>query len=524
MELFVIMNEEDKQGTIEVSKLMTWIKEFSETRINFRLQNQRRCIQPHVILEMGKKGVFGIQVPKEYGGLELSNIDSCKVIEQLGGIDLTLAAFVGQNNMGILPIVAFGSSDIKNELLPDLAAGKTLASFALTEPDAGSDAQGIQGSLEQTSHGKYLLNAKKTWIGMGSWSGIACVVAKYSTNSSTQNKMAVCIVRAGAKGFIVGEECLSMGMRGAVQNHMEFRNIEIPEQDILGNPEEGYLIANKIMQTTRLGVGATALGAMKRCLLLVYRYATRRSINTGLLLDNPVTKIRIHEFIARIKSLESLVYTAADMMDQGKNTPELNMIAKIAGSEFLGEVTDQTIQILGSRGYGENNIAPYFFLDARALRIFEGPSETLLHYCGCLMKLRRSRTNLFQTLEANDLVHYFEEASEALNKNCPAESSLAQEYEDFASFTKGKVIYWIILLSTLRIAHKNSPIAEYSLTWSWLENNLQTLLSQIKNPSINYSGLLQTSQVESLLNSFSFVDIEQHLPDEDTKISPLLRK
>src|SRR5213075_90683 len=116
-----------------------WLRDYANTRIDFRLQDERRCIQPHVVLDLGRYGILGgLRVPASYGGLELSMAEALRVVEQLGAIDLTLAAWVGQNVcLGIQPIVDAGTTAQRDEFLPDLAAGRILASFALTEPGAG---------------------------------------------------------------------------------------------------------------------------------------------------------------------------------------------------------------------------------------------------------------------------------------------------------------------------------------------------------------------------------------------------
>ncbi|BBM86395.1 acyl-CoA dehydrogenase family protein [Candidatus Uabimicrobium amorphum] len=499
-----------------VERITSWLKTFAQTRVNFRLQNDRRCIQPHVILELGRQGIFAIQIEKQYGGLGLSHYESCKVIEQLGGIDLTIASMVGQNNMGIRPIVNFGSQQLRDEFLPVLATGQMLTSFAMTEPQAGSHIQGITSTIKKTAENKYLLNAQKMWIGMGSWCGVTCVIAKHSGEQQIPNSMTACIVRNGTPGFSVGEEQLSIGMRGSVQNHMLFRDVVVPDSDIVGKVEEGYIIANDIMQFTRLGVAAMSLGAMKRCLVYTIRYASRRKINTGLLIDNTATKMKINACRAKISAVESLVYTTCELLQQSIIIPEIHMVAKITGTEFLGDVVDDALQLLGGRGYSENNLLAYFFVDARALRIFEGPSETLLYYCGQLMKLRSRRTKVFAHLKATDLKSYLEELDSVLQS-----SSLGSD-ENFACSARGKMTCWLVLLATLRLSNITRVLPEYSLTEAWILNRIETQMQQLRLEA--YNNLLREVDTQEILNSFANVDIEQVIPDEECDMDRLLRR
>ena len=161
------------------NELIEWLRSYVSTRVDLRLQDERRCIAPHVVLDFGRQGILGGQrVPRTYGGLGLALEDALRIGEQLGAIDLTLAAWVGQNSwLGIQPIVDAGSPAQKEDLLPDLAQGRTLASFALTELAAGSDPNAIAATLRSTSGG-FRLHGDKSWIGNAGWASVLVVFAR----------------------------------------------------------------------------------------------------------------------------------------------------------------------------------------------------------------------------------------------------------------------------------------------------------------------------------------------------------
>ena len=255
------------------SELLSSIRDFCRTRVNFRLQNERRCFQPHAVLEFGRLGTFGLQIPKEYGGLNLSLTDSLRILEQVGGIDLSLGLFVGQMGLGLQPILRFGSKSLKEEFLPRIATGQALTSYALTEAEAGSNFHGIQGTIRRTSGNTFLLNATKMWIGSGGWADAICVFAHNVDGRGIRSGLTGCVVRPANKGFSIGAECKTMGLRGTVQNRLHFSNVKVTQDDLLGGPGKGFIVANNAMQFARLGIGAITLGAMKRCLLLAHRYA-----------------------------------------------------------------------------------------------------------------------------------------------------------------------------------------------------------------------------------------------------------
>ncbi|MEO0687286.1 MAG: acyl-CoA dehydrogenase, partial [Cyanobacteria bacterium J06649_11] len=180
-----------------------------------------------------------------------------------------------------------------------------------------------------------------------------------------------------------GKEALTMGMRGMVQNTIYLNDVPVNVEQMLGEPGAGMQVAQDAMMYGRLAIAAASVGGMKRCTQLMLRYSSRRSVSTGKLLENPFVLKRLSEITAAITATENLVSQVAQRLDAGEVVPvEIYTACKTAAPEFYWYAADSLIQVLGGRGYIETNIAPQILRDARILRIFEGPTETLNMFLG----------------------------------------------------------------------------------------------------------------------------------------------
>ncbi|HEY5939095.1 MAG TPA: acyl-CoA dehydrogenase family protein, partial [Kofleriaceae bacterium] len=204
--------------TPRVHELCRWLRDYAGTRLNSNLMDERRSMPPYVVMDLGNRGLLGASAPASYGGLELSAPEILAVFEQLGAIDLTLAIFLGIHNaLGIRPIARFGSEPLKTELLPQLAAGRILGAFAMTEPAAGSNVRGIEATATRDGD-SWRVRGEKLWVGNGSWAGAINVFARRPPGEG--GGMSGFTVRAGTPGLRMGAEALTAGMRAIVQNQL----------------------------------------------------------------------------------------------------------------------------------------------------------------------------------------------------------------------------------------------------------------------------------------------------------------
>ncbi|MEO0770494.1 MAG: AMP-binding protein, partial [Cyanobacteria bacterium J06649_4] len=367
----------------KADQLLAWLQDYAKTSINSRIMDERRCLTPSVVLDFGNQGLLGMQVPQQYGGLGLSNRSMLRVLEQLGAIDPTLALFVGLNNvLGIRPILKYAQQALKEELLPKLATGRELAAFALTESGAGSHPLGIASKAVPTAD-DWQLDGEKIWSGSAAWAGVTNVFVQQVDASGIPVGVSGFAVKKGSAGLKQGPEALTMGMRGMVQNTVLLEDVLVSDAERLGEPGKGMAVAQDAMMYGRLAIAAACVGGMKRCAQLMLRYSERRTISTGRLLDNPITMTRLNWLVNAIAATESLVTLTATWLDTEQSVPEeLYAACKIAAPEFYWQAADNLVQCLGGRGYIETNIAPQILRDARVLRIFEGPTESLAMYLG----------------------------------------------------------------------------------------------------------------------------------------------
>lgn len=373
--------EISKQRT---NNLIGWLRSYASDRINSRLIDERRCIPPHIVLDLGNRGILGMQVPENYGGLALTNRDLMRVIEQIAAIDLTLATFVGVNNtLGIRPIQRYATQSVRDELLPLFAKGREMAALAMTEPEAGSNLRAISAQAVADGRGNWRLYGTKIWSGSASWAGAINVFVQLVDTNAKPRGITAFTVLQGTPGLRIGSEALTMGMRGMVQNTMYFNDVPVEPRNLLGEVGAGMKVAEDTFMFARLGLAAITVGGMKRVAQLMHRYGSRRSIATGRLLNNPVTLARLSDLTAAITAVETLVALITELLDAGHLVPEEAFVAcKTSGPEFLWSAADSLVQLLGGRGYMENNLAPQILRDARIYRIFEGPTETLNMYLG----------------------------------------------------------------------------------------------------------------------------------------------
>lgn len=300
------------------------------------------------------------------------------ISQQLAAIDLSIALFVGLNNaLGIYPVLKYATAETKQRLLPSLASGRTLASFALTERGAGSNPQAMQ-TVAQVVPGGHLLFGEKIWIGNAAWASVISVFAKEKSVDGTTEGISGFVIESHQTGYRNGPEAMTMGMRAMIQNAVLLDGVFANEQQRLGESGQGMAIASAAMNFTRAGVGNLCVGAMKRCCQWMMQYAEQRTVVTGKLLSSPVTLSRIYQSAEAITALDILCKRIDQAIDDRREVPEeIFMCSKILAPEMMWRTVDWAMQMLGGRGYIESNLIPQMFRDARIIRVFEGPTETL---------------------------------------------------------------------------------------------------------------------------------------------------
>ncbi|WP_016949116.1 acyl-CoA dehydrogenase family protein [Anabaena sp. PCC 7108] len=514
------------------NSIIEWLRNYASTRINSRLIDERRCIPPYIILDFGNQGILGMQVPEQYGGLELSTYDAMRVTEQIAGIDITLATFVVVNNfLGVRPILQYANEGFRQELLPILAQGRELASFALTETGAGSNPRSLASIGIPDATGGWRLRGKKIWIGTASWAGLINTFVKLVDADNKPIGITGFALRQGTSGLRNGPESVTMGMRGMVQNTIHFDEVPVSEVNLLGKIGSGMAVGQDAMLLTRLAIGAKSLGGMKRCAQLMLRYATRRDIATGRLIDNPLTLVRLGNLTAAITALENLITRISELVDNGYSVPgEGYIVCKTFGSESLWQAADNLIQLLGGRGYIETNIAPQILRDARIFRVFEGPTETLNMFLGSSLLQPREELQIFFCNSLNAPVVWESLKSAVGEINARWSESIAP-FSDrtsarrWASLVAGEVATYAILLAALQGTPNHKPLNQlHRGAIDWVQSQFDIALQKALSGQELISATQSADETTALISSYNETigDLQQTLPGEDHSLDELL--
>jgi alkylation response protein AidB-like acyl-CoA dehydrogenase len=512
-------------------RVIDWLRDYSEARIDSRLFDERRCIPPHVILDFGNHGILGMQVPEQYGGLALRNRDFFRVLEQLAAVDLSLASLVFIHNAnGIRPIMGYASSELRTELLPILAAGRELAAFALTEPAAGSNLPGIETCADPDETGGWRLRGVKRWNGSG-WAGIVSVFARLNDGKGRLGHATGFVVRQGMPGLRVGPESLTMGVRSIMQNTLILDGVAVKPSHVLGEVGKGMDVADEALLIARLCMGAISLGAMKRCAQLMLRYASRRRVSTGRLLESPTTLNVLSEMTLKITAVQVLVDRLVRILDDGDYpSEEACMIAKIVASDSLWQVADDLVETLGGRGYMENNIAPQILRDCRMLRIGEGANELMTLSVGRRVlhseKLSQLLRDEFATPYLDDLLR---ESAKQIMHRCLASSAPFTDHGSAVAWAHsliGQLAVRVVLLASLEAAEREAPSHSLRRAREWAEIHLESVRERAVNGSPSERLLIDPQVATDLITEYGTAigDLEQAPPRIEDGIDPLLQR
>ncbi|WP_127581751.1 acyl-CoA dehydrogenase family protein [Paenibacillus koleovorans] len=330
---------------------------------------------PRQLLEQTMKmGLFGLGIPKSYGGLGLSMLDKCAVLEELGYTNNGYASIVGcHTGIGSVGIVELGSEAQKRAYLPDMAAGERLGAFALTEPDAGSHAYNLQTKAVRIKD-KYILNGTKHFITNGAIADVFTVMAVTDPQQGVKG-ISSFIVDKRFPGFSVGQVHDKMGLRGSPVAQLVFEDLEVPAENLLGREGQGYVNALKILTNGRAGLAARNLGSCQKLLDLSAGYASRRVQFAKPIFEQQAVQHMLADMAMEIEALRWMTYRTAWMTDHKANVIKEAAMCKLYASEVFNRIADRALQIHGGMGYMKEFEIERFYRDARITRIYEGTSE-----------------------------------------------------------------------------------------------------------------------------------------------------
>jgi butyryl-CoA dehydrogenase len=327
-----------------------------------------------IVRVLAETEVTGVYIPEEYGGLGGGLLDMVVATEELsracGGIALAFAATA----LGTYPLLLFGNPEQKRRWLPDIAAGRALAAFALTEPDAGSDAGAIRATATRDGE-EWILNGTKQWITNGGEAQLYTVIALSDRDKGPRGATAF-LVEKDTPGFTFGKKENKMGIRASATRELVFEDCRVPRRQVLGREGMGFVLAMKTFDLTRPGVAAQAVGIAQGALDAALAYARQRRQFGKPISSFQAIQFMLADMAMKIEAARALVYATARMIDAGeKRVAKESAMCKTLASDVAMEVTTNAVQILGGYGYMKEYPVEKMMRDAKITQIYEGTNQ-----------------------------------------------------------------------------------------------------------------------------------------------------
>jgi acyl-CoA dehydrogenase family protein 9 len=373
---------------VEIAKEMTSaIDQFAKDNINSEKFDTESHIPEAVIQGLGDMGLLGLAVPEDLGGLGLDYTLYCRVFAQVAAYDASVATMVGAHqSIGYRALLNEGNDVQKKKWLPQLATGKVIAAFCLTEPGSGSDAYSIKTKAVDNNDGTYTLTGQKLWITNGGLAGFYSVFCKtdHLVDGKNVEKISCFIVEKERAGVSFGEKENKMGIRGSETRAVYFDKVVIPKENILGELGKGFKIAMNVLNSGRLSLGAGCVASMKSILKLSVDHATNRKQFDRPIAEFGLIQAKLAKMAEMTYAVESVVYLSTGNMSKGMNDYYMETaVCKVFGSECLWQTIDMGMQIAGGNGYMKEYPYERIMRDSRIQLIFEGTNEILR----CLLSL-----------------------------------------------------------------------------------------------------------------------------------------
>ncbi len=365
-----------------VSAFLDSFRSFARDHVDSARIEREERVAPEVIRGLAELGAFGMTIPEAYGGYGFSASAYCRVTEEIGGTDASLGILIGgHQSIGLKGLLLYGTEEQKRKWLPRLASGEMIAAFALTEPEAGSDAASIRTTAvydEKTD--TFVLNGTKHWISNGGFAEFFTVFAKdvKLDAADEHRRITAFAVTKDLGGVKPGKEEKKLGLKGSSTVPIELENVRVPASHVLGERGHGFRIAVEILNTGRTSLGAGCIGGSKRMLREAARHATQRKQFQTKIADFEMIRAKFSRMVVSTYALESMVYLTAGLIDRGLEDYSLEgACCKIFGTEAVWRNINDALQIAGGNGFMEEYPYEKALRDSRINMIFEGTNEIL---------------------------------------------------------------------------------------------------------------------------------------------------
>jgi alkylation response protein AidB-like acyl-CoA dehydrogenase len=321
-------------------------------------------------------GLFGVYIPEEYGGLGGGIFELCLVVEELSRVCSGVAVSYAASGLGTITLLQYGSEEQKHKFLPDITAGKRLAGFALTEETAGSDPGGMKTTAQRTDKG-YILNGTKRFITNGGEAEVYTVIALTDKEKGPRGASAF-LVEKDTPGFSFGRKEKKLGIRSSATRELFFEDCLVPAENILGREGMGFIMTMKLLDYSRPGLGAQAMGLAQGALEAAVEYARTRVQFGHPIIAQQAVQHMLADMAIQVEAARALVYASARTIDSGaKNFTQGSAMCKVFASDTAMKVTTDAMQIFGGVGYMKDYPIEKMFRDAKITQIYEGSNQVL---------------------------------------------------------------------------------------------------------------------------------------------------
>jgi alkylation response protein AidB-like acyl-CoA dehydrogenase len=323
---------------------------------------------------LAQADMFGLYIPEEYGGMGGGIFDNCLAVEKLGQACIGIATTFAASGLGAYPILLHGSEELKHKYLPQIASGKRLAAFGLTEPGAGSDVSGIKTTaVKDGDH--YIINGSKQWITNGGEAEIYSILA-ITDRAKGPRGASFFVVEKDDPGFLFGKKEKKLGIRASTTRELIFQDCRIPADRLIGREGMGFIIAMKTFDKSRPGIAALGVGLAQGALDIAVEYARKRVQFGKPIISFQAIQHKLADMAIKTEASRALVYSVARYMDTEPNdASKVAAMAKVFAGDVAMEVATNAVQVLGGYGYMQDYPVEKMMRDAKILQIYEGTNE-----------------------------------------------------------------------------------------------------------------------------------------------------
>ncbi len=353
------------------------VHEFAEQEVRplAKKHDRQEALEPELIRKLGDAGLLGVPFAQKYGGAGLGETGYCILMEEMGRVDTSTATLIGAHiGIGAMTIYLGGSEAQKQKYMPDLASGRKIAAFCLTEPEAGSDAASVHTRAIRDGD-NWIINGSKIYITNGPVASTYSVYASTDPTLGARGGVTAFVVDRDMPGVKVGTVEHKMGIRGSATSEIIFDEVCVPSANVLGQVGAGFVFAMQALDGGRVGLGAACVGGTRAALELMCQYAASREQFGRKIGQMQAIQWMIADTAAELEALRSLVYRTAWMIDTGQNYTLQAGACKLHGSEIASRAINRTLQVYGALGYNRELPIERAWRDARIGEIFEGTNE-----------------------------------------------------------------------------------------------------------------------------------------------------